>query len=282
VTRAAVSAERAWHADIMGMPISVRLRGPGLHTPAVQSCVDGAFTWLRRVDAVFSTYRADSDLSRNRRGELPLSACDPLVPDVLELCAQAAAATEGWFDPQVMTSRGRALDPTGIVKGWAVQRAGELLSGLKEHDHYLNAAGDITMIVRDHAAKPWRLGVADPHVPAALVDVVAWRNGGMATSGTAARGGHVYNPFTGRPALELASVTVVGPELMWADVYATAALARGLAAHPWLETLTDYEYFVVTATGEHWHSSGWDALRGRFMGCSTSSSSKSSPVRSCY
>jgi len=200
VTRAAVSAERAWHADIMGMPISVRLRGPGLHTPAVQSCVDGAFTWLRRVDAVFSTYRADSDLSRNRRGELPLSACDPLVPDVLELCAQAAAATEGWFDPQVMTSRGRALDPTGIVKGWAVQRAGELLSGLKEHDHYLNAAGDITMIVRDHAAKPWRLGVADPHVPAALVDVVAWRNGGMATSGTAARGGHVYNPFTGRPA----------------------------------------------------------------------------------
>jgi len=261
VTRAPVSAERAWHADIMGMPISVRLRGPGLHTPTVQSCVDEVFGWLRRVDAVFSTYRADSDVSRHRRGELALSACDPMLVEVLELCAQAAGRTQGWFDPQVTMSRGRVLDPTGLVKGWAVQRAGELLSGLEAYDHYLNAAGDITMVVRDRAAKPWRLGIADPHVPAALIDVVAWRTGGMATSGTAARGGHVYNPFTGQPALELASVTVLGPELIWADVYATAALARGPGSRPWLGTLTGYESFVVTAAGEHWHSAGWPALR---------------------
>lgn len=253
--------ERTRHADIMGMPISVRLRGPGVRDPAAESVVDDVFAWLRRVDAVFSAYRPDSELNRHRRKELTLAACDPMLAEVFELCTEAAQRTDGWFDPQVSTHGGRLLDPAGIVKGWAVQGAGELLSTLGGCDHYINAAGDITMLVRESSAPPWRLGIADPHHGDRLVDVVTWRTGGMATSGTAARGGHVYNPFTGKSATELASVTVVGPELLWADVYATAALARGSAAQQWLSTLDGYEHFAVTADGQYWHSDGWAALR---------------------
>ncbi|MGZ4521184.1 MAG: FAD:protein FMN transferase, partial [Mycobacteriaceae bacterium] len=129
--------QRAWHADIMGMPISIRLRGDGVQSATIQSCVDRVFDLLRRVDSVFSTYRSDSELMRHRRGELPLNACDPVVREVFELCAEAATRTEGWFDAQTdtratratrTTHAGRVLDPTGVVKGWAVQRASELLA----------------------------------------------------------------------------------------------------------------------------------------------------------
>ncbi len=253
--------QRAWHADIMGMPISVRLRGTGLHRKPIQSAVDRVFDWLRRVDAVFSPYRRDSELLRHRRGELALSACDPLLPEVFQLCAEASARTDGWFDPQIDVHPGRALDPTGVVKGWAVQRAGDLLAELDQYDHYVNAAGDITMVVHDDASPAWRLGIADPYRDGGLIDVVHGRNGGIATSGTAARGGHVYNPFTGRPATELASVTVLGPELVWADVCATAALARGISAAGWLDTLVDHEYFLLAADGRRRHSRGWPGLR---------------------
>lgn len=261
------TGQRAWHADIMGMPISIRLRGDDVQSATIQSRVDKVFDLLRRVDSVFSTYRCDSELMRQRRGELPLRACDPMVREVFELCAEAATRTEGWFDPQTdtrdtrTTHGGRVLDPTGVVKGWAVQRGSELLAELDQHDHYINAAGDIAMTVRDDGAPPWRLGVADPHHAGRLVDVVGWRTGGMATSGTAARGGHVYDPFTGRPATALASVTVLGPELVWADVYATAGLARGGQSYGWLNSLTDYEHCVVTADGQQRHSAGWPALR---------------------
>ncbi len=75
------------------------------------------------------------------------------------------------------------------------------------------------------------------------------RTGAVATSGTAARGTHILEPSTGRPATALRSVTVIGPGLMWADVYATAAFARGPRATGWLATLAEHVSLVVALDG---------------------------------
>jgi thiamine biosynthesis lipoprotein len=89
--------------------------------------------------------------------------------------------------------------------------------------------------------------------------VVEISDGAVATSGIAERGLHVYDPHTGRPAVDLASVTVVGADLGTTDAYATAALAMGLAAPAWLERLDGYSAYVVDATGHAWWTSSWPA-----------------------
>jgi thiamine biosynthesis lipoprotein len=104
----------------------------------------------------------------------------------------------------------------------------------------------------------WRIGIAHPQVADALTAVVAIEDGAVATSGTAERGPHVIDPHTGQPALELASVTVVGKDLGVADAYATAALAMGLGAPSWLDRLGGYESYVVDAGGNAWWSRGFE------------------------
>src|SRR4051794_4028912 len=100
---------------IMGMPIGI------------EAAVDPApaFDWLRDVDAVFSTYREDSEISRLDRGDLGLAECRPEVDEVLTRCVALERETRGYFS---VRPEGR-LDPSGLVKGWAVDRAAERLSG---------------------------------------------------------------------------------------------------------------------------------------------------------
>lgn len=195
--------------------------------------------WLRRVDEVFSTYRADSAVSRLGRGEIDLADCPPEVADVLALCARAQADSHGYFSAMW----GGRLDPTGLVKGWAIERAAAALRAAGSARHAINGGGDI------QTCGPWRTGIAHPLVTGSYTTVITGDDLAIATSGTAERGAHVIDPFTGRPATRLAGVTVVGPSLTFADAYATAALAMGEACVDWLAELDGYEAFAVTATG---------------------------------
>lgn len=200
---------------------------------------DDAVGWLRRVDEVFSTYRADSVVSRLGRGEIDLADCPPEVAEVLALCARARADSHGYFSA---TWNGR-LDPTGLVKGWAIERASTTLRTAGSGRHAINGGGDVQTCGR------WRTGVAHPLFPRAYATVITGDDLAIATSGTAERGPHVADPFTGHPAASLASVTVVGPSLTLADAYATAALAMGEACVEWLADVDGYEAFAVTAGG---------------------------------
>src|SRR5262249_56989665 len=108
----------------------------------------------------------------------------------------------------------------------------------------------------------WRVGIEDPAAPGRILRVVERRDGGVATSGSAHRGAHIIDPHTGRPATGVRSVTVVGPDLRWADVYATAAAAWGLGALDWLETLPGYAALVVSASGRQQATGNWAELGG--------------------
>jgi thiamine biosynthesis lipoprotein len=90
---------------------------------------------------------------------------------------------------------------------------------------------------------------------------LAITGGAVATSGTYERGPHVLNPFSREPATELISVTVVGPELISADAYATAAFAMGAAAPKWLEGLAGYESLVISPDGRGWSTQGFKDLQ---------------------
>jgi thiamine biosynthesis lipoprotein len=251
-----VSTQTSWVAHIMGMPISIHLRGAGV-APLRQSTVDEVFAELRDVDRIFSTYKPDSDISRLRLEEVTVADCDPLVDEVLEMCEQARLATGGYFDAWQQGPDGVIrLDPSGLVKGWAVQRAAARLARLGGDDYYLNAGGDIALGCAGTSSPDWRIGIEDPDHPDLLFGVLGLRAGGVATSGTAHRGAHIIDPTTGRAATALRSVTVVGPSVLWADVYATAALARGADALTWLTWPDGYEALAVSTAGSRSYTKG--------------------------
>lgn len=230
------------------MPASLLLRATALDD--VDGAVAAMYDELRRVDALFSTYSEDSDVSRIRRGELTVAAADPLVQEVLALCEDAKTATDGWFDIDLPGG----LDPSGLVKGWAIERAMGVLSKLQGIDVCLNVGGDVA--VRS-AGEPFVIGIEDPHNRSRVLAAVPVSTGGLATSGTSARGLHILDPHNGRPADALASVSVVGPSLLWADVYATAAFARGHGALAWLATVPSYDGLVVHHDGRLESTDGW-------------------------
>jgi thiamine biosynthesis lipoprotein len=237
----------------MGMPVSLQVRGPGARDDAaVEAAVHLGIAWLHRVDDLFSTWQPDSQVSRLQRGELTLEAADPLLREVADLCHQAHERTEGWFDAQLPGPDGvRRFDPTGLVKGWAVQRCLEqLAAALPDHDLAVNAGGDIAMLCRRTDTPDWRIGIENPLERTELVATLQLRTGGVATSGTAARGSHIVDPHTGRTTAQLASVSIIGADLMWADVYATAAFARGPGCVEWLRSRTEIAWLVVDLDGQ--------------------------------
>jgi thiamine biosynthesis lipoprotein len=240
-------ARRSWVEQIMGMPVSLHLRGPEVRAdPDVPRMVAAVFEQLRDVDRLFSTYRADSEVSRLRRGELTVRECHPLVREVVGLCKQARERTDGYFDARLPGG----FDPSGLVKGWAVERAASLLAGIDGCDYYLNAGGDMALGVASPDSPAWKVGIEDPRDPARILAVREVRSGGVATSGSAARGAHIVDPHTGNRPGDLLAVTVIGPALLWADVYATAAFARGTDALGWLAPRApEYEMLVVDSGG---------------------------------
>jgi thiamine biosynthesis lipoprotein len=167
-------------------------------------------------------------------------------------------ATDGYFSA---TANGH-LDPSGLVKGWAVERISDLLSEAGSHHHVVNGGGDIQTVGTTRAGSPWRVGIADPFDRNQTLTTVAVSGLGVATSGTAERGHHVINPRTGRPALHLASVTVISPGITRADVLATTAVARGLDALEWLDSVPGIAALVVSANGEVAATPNWPDVDG--------------------
>ncbi|MGR6321328.1 FAD:protein FMN transferase [Micromonospora soli] len=234
----------------MGTAISLDL-ADDLPAATLWELAEETFGWLREVDARFSTYRADSEVSRLDRGELPLADTSADLRAVLERCADLWAETDGFFDAY---ATGR-LDPSGYVKGWAAQVASDRLVAAGAGNHCLNAGGDVRVRGRSAGGGEWRIGVRHPWDPGAACLVLTGTDLAVATSGVYERGHHVLDPRQGVPARGLRSVTVVGPDLGTADAYATAAVAMGAAGIAWLDALpAPHLHVVVTDDARLLHS----------------------------
>jgi thiamine biosynthesis lipoprotein len=210
------------------------------------------FAWFTEVDERFSTFKADSEVSRLNRGEVAAADLSPDMRHVLDACESLREASNGYFDAYATGS----LDPSGYVKGWSVQVASDRLLAAGLPNHCVNAGGDIRIRGVAPDGEPWRVGIRHPWEKLKVAWVVAGDDLAIATSGTYERGFHVIDPFSGRPADGLTSVTMVGRDLATADAYATAAIAMGKRALDWLPTLPDYSCAVVASDGSAYTSAG--------------------------
>lgn len=234
---------------VMGTVFSIHVVDDGDWTAAIDQVVAD----LHWVDETFSTYRPLSQISRLGRRETKLRDCDPAVGEVLGLCADVQAGSNGYFTATI----GGALDPSGVVKGWAIQRASDTLTAAGATAHAVNGGGDMQVVGGRFAGQPWRVGIAHPLQPGALATVVTGRDLAVATSGRSERGCHIIDPWTGRPPVGLASITVTGPGITLVDGYATSAYAMGAAARDWIEGMDGYEAFAVTDDGGCWSTTGF-------------------------
>jgi thiamine biosynthesis lipoprotein len=226
---------------VMGTAVSLDVRGASGRAAA--AAFARAMAWLHDVDRRFSTYRDDSEISRIDRGEMSVSAASRDVRLVLERCAGLRADTGGAFDERA----GGRLDPSALVKGWAVQRAAEILCAEGLTDFSLNAGGDV--VVRGGALpeRVWRVGIQHPRDRSAIATAIGVTDLAVATSGAYERSGHLLDPRAGTPPSDVLSVTVTGGDLGTADAYSTAAFALGADGPHWTLGLDGYEAMTILA-----------------------------------
>jgi thiamine biosynthesis lipoprotein len=235
------------------MPITVaipdRERADGAPADArfatVEEAAEAVYESFRDVDARFSPYKPESETSRIDRGELSEADASPEMREVLALSEQTRLETDGYFNVRFY---GR-FDPSGLVKGWAIQRAARLLDRDGFVSFCIEAGGDMEIRGANDDGEPWTVGIRSPFEPMKLIRKLALTNRGIATSGTYIRGEHIWNPRTGAPANAIASLTVIGPNVYEADRFATAAFAMGRDGIGFIASLPEMDGYMVERSG---------------------------------
>jgi thiamine biosynthesis lipoprotein len=199
----------------------------------------GAVAELRAVDMAFSPYRQRSLVSAMRRGELSARSYPPPLTDLVYRCAALRLATDGWFDAWAGPA---GFDPSGMLKGWAIDRAAVLLRAAGIDNYAITAGGDWLVRGTGPRGGPWKVGIADPDNPLRVLATVQLTDGAVATSGY---GSPVLDPHTGEPVLGAGPAAVTGPALATADGYATALYAAGAAGLTWFDGSDGYRPVVL-------------------------------------
>jgi thiamine biosynthesis lipoprotein len=237
---------------LMGMPITVEIVGNGESAATIEA----AFAYFDSVDRRFSTYKDDSEISAINRGRLGEADYSAEVREVFALAEKTRKETDGYFD--IRTPAG-TLDPSGIVKGWAIRNAAELVARSGARDFYVDAGGDIQAAGNNGEGKAWRVGIRNPFDQAQIIKVVEPRGKGIATSGTYVRGQHIYDPHArGKLIDDIVSLTVIGADVLEADRFATAAFAMGRDGILFIEQTPGLEGYLVDCTGRATFTSGFE------------------------
>ena len=201
--------------------------------------------FIHHVDELFSTYKENSTISRLKRDEIEISSCSPEVQEVWDLCEKTMELTDGAFNPWL-----KGFDPSGLVKGWAAQKCGEIFEKYGVENSLVNAAGDLALrggLLKDGALTPWEIGIRNPEIKDEIVESFKINTGAIATSGSYEKGAHIYDPFTNLIAIGARSATVIGPDAAIADALATALVVSGKDGAIWFSKpeLKSYSVFVI-------------------------------------
>jgi len=252
------STRRIKVEHLMGTVFSIDVRDPEVG----DGVLDEAFAGLHQVDQRFSPFIAGSEISRLGRGEVTLDDCHADVAAVLSLCEDLRLATSGVFNAWGWRADGR-VDPSGVVKGWAADRAAHMLEQAGAANFCINAGGDVIVRGAPEPGRAWHIGIRHPIDASGLAAVLEAHQLAVATSGTYERGDHIIDARTGAASSPLLSLTVAGPSLTLADAYATAGIAMGMAGIEWVAAQPGYEPYAVTREGRVRYSDGFAALLTR-------------------
>ena len=238
---------------LMGMPITVEI----VDAHAADADFNAVYDYFTDVDERFSTYKQSSEITKINNGEIAPNDFSDEMKEIFDLSHQTKQETAGYFD---IKHNGR-IDPSGIVKGWAIHNAAKLLHDRGFKNFYVEAGGDMQVSGKNKDGKPWRVGIRNPFNQSEIIKAVALENHGIATSGTYIRGNHIYNPQNkGQIINEIVSLTVVGPNVYEADRFATAAFAMGHDGIRFIEELRGLEGYVIDKDGVATYTSGFEKL----------------------
>lgn len=237
----------------MGMPITIEV--VGAHTSS--SDLDVVFAYFDAIDRRFSTYKHDSEIMQINRCEISSNEQSKEMSEVFKLATQTKELTAGFFD---IKNPNGWIDPSGIVKGWAIHNAGKLLKKRGVSNFYIDAGGDIEAFGTNTKHEPWKIGIRNPFNPSEIIKRVELSNLGIATSGTYIRGSHIYNPHdTIEKLCEVVSISVIGPNVYEADRFATAAFAMGIQGIYFIESLDGFEGYAIDINGRATYTTNFNS-----------------------
>ncbi len=227
---------------LMGMPVTVSIVGDG-----TEALLHAVFNWFDEVDRRFSLYRTDSEISRLNRQYVDAGELSSDMKDVLAIAELTRQESHGFFD---VAKPSGGCDPTGIVKGWAIKKASQLLDVSGAQNYCINAGGDIQSSGLNGGGEPWLIGISSPFRSGEIIKVLAPGGAGVATSGTYVRGQHIWNPHAPGTGLgDIVSITVIGRDILEADRFATAAFAMGKDGVYFIEGIPGLEAYQINASG---------------------------------
>jgi len=234
----------------MGMPVTVEIVGA-----PDRATIDRVFAYFAEIDQRFSPYKPDSEIGRINRGEIAEEDYSNDTREVLALAEKTKRESHGYFD---IRKGDGTLDPSGIVKGWAIWNAAALVASTGAEDFFIDAGGDIQSSGTNSSGGPWRVGIRSPFNQAEIIKVVYPRGRGIATSGTYVRGQHIYDPNNhGRAIADLLSLTVIASDILEADRFATSAFAMGRDGIGFIERTPGLEGYLVRSDGHATMTSGF-------------------------
>lgn len=216
---------------------------------------EAAFDYFTIVDDKFSPYKKESEVSKINRGEVAEESFSEQMKEVLKLSEETKQQSLGFFD---VWCDGK-LDPSGLVKGWAIHNAADKLRSQGFSDFYVEAGGDIEVSGKNKDEKEWRIGIQNPFNRDQIIKVIKISNGGIATSGSYFLGQHIYDPhLNSSRTSDIISLTVVGPTIYEADRFATAAFAMGKDGLDFIENKSGLEGYMIDHQGYQSQTSGFE------------------------
>ncbi|MBI5358664.1 FAD:protein FMN transferase [Candidatus Amesbacteria bacterium] len=229
---------------IMGMPITIKIVGL-----VSQNIFDRVFEYFESIDEKYSPFKENSEVSQINNG---LTSVSHDMNIIMKLCKEANEITNGYFD----VWRGGIFNPSGLVKGWAIKNAGNLVRNMGFENYFLDVGGDIEAF-----GKTWKIGIRNPFNLSETIKVLNIQDGAVATSGNYERGNHIYNPL-GKMQNDIVSLTVIGSDILWADVMATAAFAMGREGISFIEKQKGLEGYMIDNKGMAIYTSGFNIYVG--------------------
>jgi thiamine biosynthesis lipoprotein len=236
---------------LMGMPVTIEV----VDEHAQENDLDVIYDYFISIDERFSTYKTTSEISAINRGEISSDDYSDDMREVFMLSEQTKQETQGYFD----IKHDGVFDPSGLVKGWAILNAAQLLRETGFRNFYVDAGGDVQVFGKNNEGIVWQVGIRNPFNRSEIVKVVQLQNQGIATSGTYIRGDHIYNPLStaGIPDAA-ASLTVIGPNVYEADRFATAAFAMGKQGIHFIESKAGLEGYSIDKAGIATYTTGFE------------------------
>ncbi len=226
---------------LMGMPVTLEI----IDESATQKDLDDVYSYFTWVDNKFSTYKKDSEITKFNEGKIKRHDFSFEMKVIFAKSAQTKKETDGYFD----IKHNNYYDPSGIVKGWAIYNAAQILKKRKFKNFFVDVGSDIQVYGKNSEGKNWKIGIKNPFNQNQIVKVLSITNLGIATSGTYIRGQHVYNPKDCKPITEILSLTVIGSDIYEADRFATAAFAMGKKGIYFIEELKGFEGYMIDKEG---------------------------------